>query len=52
MSADGKHHLSARIDEIDHTTVDEVRAFLADRFISLSVVPEGMAFMQLEVDFR
>ena len=52
MSADGKHHLSARIDEIDHTTVDEVRAFLADRFISLSVVPEGMAFMQLEIDFR
>jgi hypothetical protein len=52
ISADGKHHLSARIDEIDHTTVDEVRAFLGDRFISLFVVPEGMAFMQLEVDFR
>jgi hypothetical protein len=52
VSADGKHHLSARIDEINHTTVDEIRAYLADRFISLTVVPEGMAFMQVEIEFR
>jgi hypothetical protein len=52
LSADGRHHLSARIDEIDHTTVDELRAYLADRFISLTVVPEGMAFMQLVIDFK
>jgi hypothetical protein len=52
VSADGVHHLSARIDEIDHITVDEIRAFLAQRFLSLTIVPEGMAFMQLEIDFR
>jgi len=52
VSADGKHHLSARIDEMDHTTVDEIRAYLADRFISLTIVPEGMAFMQVEIEFK
>ena len=51
-SPDGRHHLSARIDEIDHTTVDEIRAYLADRFMSLTVVPEGMAFMQVEINFK
>ncbi|HZI51277.1 MAG TPA: hypothetical protein VFE29_05595 [Terriglobia bacterium] len=51
ISSDDKHHLAARIDEIDHTTVDELRTYLADKFVSLKVVPEGMAFMQLEVDF-
>lgn len=49
---DGKHHVAARIDEIDHTTVDEIRAVLADRFVSLVVVPEGMAFMQVEITFQ
>jgi len=52
LSAEGRHHVSARIDEIDHKTVDEIRAYLADRFVSLTVVPEGMAFMQVEIDFR
>src|SRR5678815_2825897 len=51
-SVEGRHHLAVRIDEIDHTTVDELRAYLGDRFISLNVVPEGMAFMQLEIDFK
>ena len=49
---DGIHKLSARIDSIDHTTVDELRQFLANRFISITVVPEGMAFMQVEIAFR
>ena len=52
VSQDGVHRLSLRIDRIDHTTVDELRAFLADEFISLTVVPEGMAFMQTEISFR
>jgi hypothetical protein len=52
VSAEDSHHVSARIDEIDHTTVDEVRSYLGDRFISLTVVPEGMAFMQVEIKFR
>jgi hypothetical protein len=46
------YRLSLRIDRIDHDTVDDLRKFLADRFISLVVVPEGMAFMQLELRFR
>ena len=45
------HLVSARIDEIDHSTVDEIRAFLGARFVSLVVVPEGMAFMQVEIKF-
>jgi hypothetical protein len=52
ISTEGKHLVSARIDSIDHTTVDELRAFLGEKFISLVVVPEGMAFMQLEIHFR
>jgi hypothetical protein len=52
VSSEGRHHVAARIDEIDHTTVDELRTYLGERFISLNVVPEGMAFMQLEIDFR
>ena len=46
------HHLAARIDEIDHSTVDQLRAYLGERFVSIKVVPEGMAFMQVEIDFR
>ena len=45
------HRLSLRIDTIDHQTVDDLREFLGPDFISLSVVPEGMAFMQLELHF-
>jgi hypothetical protein len=52
VSAADAHHLSARIDEIDHVTVDEIRAFLGEGFVSLTVVPEGMAFMQAEIVFR
>ena len=52
LTAEGKHRVSARIDEIDHVTVDELRSFLGDRFISITVVPEGMAFMQVEIVFR
>src|SRR5262245_3801294 len=50
-SDNGTHRLSLRIDKIDHTTVDDLRKFLTDGFISLTVVPEGMAFMQLELIF-
>lgn len=46
------NRLSARIDRIDADTVDELRAFLADDYLFLAVVPEGMAFMQLEIGFR
>jgi hypothetical protein len=46
------HRLSLRIDRIDHEIVDDLRRFLASGFISLVVVPEGMAFMQLELRFR
>jgi hypothetical protein len=52
VSGEDRHHVAARIDVLDHGTVDEIRGYLSDRFVSLSVVPEGMAFMQLEVDFR
>lgn len=52
VSASGVHHVTARIDVLDHTTVDEIRSFLADKFVSLSVVPEGMAFMLAEIHFR
>ena len=52
VSDNGVHRLSLRIDTIGHETVDDLRKFLADGFISLTVVPEGMAFMQLELRFR
>ena len=51
ISADGSHRLSLRIDKIDHDTVDDLRRFLGPDFISLIIVPEGMAFMQLELRF-
>lgn len=52
VSDQGTHRLALRIDSIDSDTVDDLRKFLADGFISLVVVPEGMAFMQLELHFR
>ena len=52
ISADGQHRLSLRIDRIDSGTVDDLRAFLGAEFVSLVVVPEGMAFMQVEIQFR
>jgi hypothetical protein len=51
VSDNGMHRLSLRIDKINDATVDDLRQFLADGFISLIVVPEGMAFMQLELVF-
>jgi|GEM_PF-1387230 len=52
VSGDGIHRVAARIDKIDQTTIDDLRRFLGDAFISLVVVPEGMAFMQVEITFR
>lgn len=52
VSSPTSHHVSARIDVIDQTTVDEIRDFLGKRFQSLTVVPEGMAFMQVEIVFN
>lgn len=52
VSDHGLHRLSLRIDRIDHETVNDLRRFLADGFVSLTVVPEGMAFMQLELVFK
>ena len=51
VSEGGIHRLALRIDRIDHETVDDLRTFLGAGFISLVVVPEGMAFMQLELHF-
>jgi len=51
VSEGGIHRLALRIDRIDHETVDDLRTFLGDSFLSLVVVPEGMAFMQLELHF-
>lgn len=46
------YRLALRIDSISHETIDELRTFLGNNFVSLAVVPEGMAFMQLELRFR
>ena len=52
VSIEDIYRLSVQIDGIDAPAIDDVRTFLGDRFISLTVVPEGMAFMQAEVRFR
>jgi hypothetical protein len=52
LDLEGTHQISARIDQIDHTTIDQLREFLAGRFVSITVVPEGMAFMQVEIVFK
>ena len=53
LVSDGSlHRLTLRIDRIDHTTIDDLRTFFGDRFVSLAVLPEGMAFMQAELQFR
>ena len=51
VSEAGIHRLSCRIDRIDCETIDDLRNFLGSTLISLVVVPEGMAFMQLELQF-
>ena len=52
VSENGTHRLALRIDRMDDHTVDDLRSFLGDGYISLAVVPEGMAFMQTEISFR
>lgn len=52
VSDNGSHRLSLRIDTISDETVDDLRQFLGSGFVSLVVVPEGMAFMQLELQFH
>ena len=52
VSTEDVHRLSARIDKIDPATIDDIRAYLADKLVSLVVIPEGMAFMQVEIRFR
>jgi hypothetical protein len=52
VSANDLHRLTLRIDRIEHQTIDDLRRFLGEGFVSLAVVPEGMAFMQVEVQFR
>jgi hypothetical protein len=49
---DSAHKLTLRIDKINDQLIDDLRTFLAANFISLAIVPEGMAFMQLELRFR
>jgi hypothetical protein len=52
VSDAGAHRLALRIDRIDSETVDDLRRFLGPGLNSLVVVPEGMAFMQLELNFH
>ncbi|HEY2380484.1 MAG TPA: hypothetical protein VGK48_04810 [Terriglobia bacterium] len=52
VSDNGTHRLGLRIDKITHQTMGEIRDFLGPGFGSLTVVPEGMAFMQLELVFQ
>ena len=41
-----------RIDHIEAPVIDQVRNTLGPAFVSLSLVPEGMAFMLVEIKFR
>ena len=52
VSSEEFHRLSVQIDGIDAPAVDDIRTFLGDSYISLNVVPEGMAFMQVEIKFK
>jgi hypothetical protein len=52
VTSEDVHRLSVQIDRIDAAAVDDIRNFLADSYLSLSVVPEGMAFMQVEIRFK
>ena len=52
VSENGTHQLALRVDRMDAHTIDDLRNFLGDRYVSLAVVPEGMAFMQTEISFR
>ena len=53
LISDGSlHRATFRIDTLDQDKVDELRQLLGTDFVSLNVVPEGMAFMLAEVTFR
>jgi hypothetical protein len=52
VSEEGTHRISLRIDRIDHELIEELKTFLGKGFVSLVVVPEGMAFMQVEIQFK
>lgn len=52
VSENGTHRLALRVDRMDDHTVDDLRSFLGAGYISLAVVPEGMAFMQTEISFH
>jgi hypothetical protein len=52
VSENGTHRLSLRIDQITDVIIDDLRQFLGAGYVSLAVVPEGMAFMQLEMVFQ
>jgi hypothetical protein len=52
VSGEEFHRLSAQIDAIDAATIDEIRTFLGKDYLALKVIPEGMAFMQVEIQFR
>jgi len=45
------HRATFRIDHIDNQLVDELKDFLGSDFVSMSVVPEGMAFMLADIKF-
>jgi hypothetical protein len=51
-SVDGAYRVTLRTDQIQHETIDDLRRFLGEDFISLAVAPEGMAFMLVEIRFR
>jgi len=51
VTSDDVHRLSIQIDAIDAAAVDDIRGFLGKNYLSLTVVPEGMAFMQVEIRF-
>lgn len=51
VSEGNEHRATMRIDHIDAGVVDGVREFLGENYVSLSVIPEGMAFMLVEVRF-
>ena len=46
------HRATFRIDQLDQDAVDDVRKLLKGDFVSLTIVPEGMAFMLAEVTFH
>ncbi len=52
LSEGDTHQATFRIDQIDQDVFDEVRKLLGTDFVSLNLVPEGMAFMLAELTFR